>query len=159
MYVPLPRGDMRKGKELALGVTMGDLDVANARPQGGNGKTTEINEQSYVDEGVAEVTPDVVFIEESPIAATVVLATSGNDPVPRGRTMLSFHVVYLRIYLIASSVKLFSKNRSYLPDRRLIVKTDSYVWERIAKVVQPHVNHCEAQAWSRHVGTMSRRNV
>lgn len=66
-------------------MTLGDLDAANARPQGGQDimsvmgslvKTgrTEVTEKlrkevnkvvkSYVDQGVAEVVPGVVFIDE-----------------------------------------------------------------------------------------------
>ena len=84
-YVPLPKGDVHKRKELVQDVTLGDLDAANARPQGGqdimsvmgslvkSGKTEvteklrrEVNKvvQSYVDQGVAEVVPGVVFIDE-----------------------------------------------------------------------------------------------
>lgn len=32
-YVPLPKGDVHKKKELVQDVTLGDLDNANARPQ------------------------------------------------------------------------------------------------------------------------------
>lgn len=84
-YVPLPKGDVHKRKELVQDVTLGDLDAANARPQGGqdimsvmgslvkSGRTEvteklrrEVNKvvQSYVDQGVAEVVPGVVFIDE-----------------------------------------------------------------------------------------------
>jgi RuvB-like protein 1 len=66
-------------------VTLGDLDAANARPQGGqdimsvmgslvkSGRTEvtdklrrEVNKvvKGYVDQGVAEVVPGVVFIDE-----------------------------------------------------------------------------------------------
>jgi DNA helicase TIP49 (TBP-interacting protein) len=83
--VPLPKGDVHKRKELVQDVTLGDLDAANARPQGGqdimsvmgslvkSGRTEvteklrrEVNKvvQSYVDQGVAEVVPGVVFIDE-----------------------------------------------------------------------------------------------
>ena len=34
-YVPLPKGDVHKKKEIVQDVTLHDLDVANARPQGG----------------------------------------------------------------------------------------------------------------------------
>ena len=33
-YVPLPKGDVHKRKEVIQDVTLHDLDVANARPQG-----------------------------------------------------------------------------------------------------------------------------
>ena len=84
-YVPLPKGDVHKRKELVQDVTLGDLDAANARPQGGQdimsvmshlvkSQRTEVTEKlrrevekvvkNYVDQGVAEVVPGVVFIDE-----------------------------------------------------------------------------------------------
>lgn len=84
-YVPLPKGDVHKTKELVQDITLGDLDAANARPQGGQdimsvmgslvrtGRTEvtdklrrEVNKvvKQYVDQGVAEVVPGVVFIDE-----------------------------------------------------------------------------------------------
>lgn len=84
-YVPLPKGDVHKRKELVQIVTLGELDAANARPQGGqdimsvmgslvkNGRT-EVTEKlrrevdkvvnEYIKQGVAEVIPGVVFIDE-----------------------------------------------------------------------------------------------
>ena len=83
--MPLPKGDVHKRKELVQDVTLGDLDAANARPQGGQdimsvmgslvkSGRTEITEKlrrevnrvvkGYVDQGVAEVVPGVVFIDE-----------------------------------------------------------------------------------------------
>ena len=35
-YVPLPKGDVHKKKEVIQDVTLHDLDVANARPQVGS---------------------------------------------------------------------------------------------------------------------------
>merc|ERR1719265_1205570 len=34
-YVPIPKGDVHKKKEIVQDVTLHDLDSANARPQGG----------------------------------------------------------------------------------------------------------------------------
>lgn len=83
--MPLPKGEVHKHKELVQDVTLGDLDAANARPQGGqdimsvmgslvkSGRTEvtdklrrEVNKvvKGYVDQGVAEVVPGVVFIDE-----------------------------------------------------------------------------------------------
>ena len=83
--MPLPKGDVHKRKELVQDVTLGDLDAANARPQGGqdimsvmgslvkSGRTEvteklrkEVNKvvKGYVDQGVAEIVPGVVFIDE-----------------------------------------------------------------------------------------------
>ncbi len=84
-YVPLPKGDVHKKKEIIQDVTLHDLDTANARPQGGNDvmsllgqiskpKKTEITEKlrleinkivnKYIDQGVAELVPGVLFIDE-----------------------------------------------------------------------------------------------
>ena len=35
-YVPLPKGDVHKKKEIVQDVTLHDLDIANAKPQGGH---------------------------------------------------------------------------------------------------------------------------
>ena len=76
---------MHKRKELMQDVTLNDFDAANARPQGGQdimsvmgslvkSNRTEVTDklwrevnkvvQGYVQQGVAEVVPGVVFIVE-----------------------------------------------------------------------------------------------
>ncbi|KAH8115626.1 DNA helicase [Phellopilus nigrolimitatus] len=157
-YVPLPKGEVHKRKELVQDVTLGDLDAANARPQGGQdimsvmgslvrSGRTEVTEKlrrevdrvvkGYVDQGVAEVVPGVVFIDEvhmldlecftylnalleSPMAPTVVLATNRGRAAVRGADDLRApHGIPIDLL-----------------DRCLIVKTDSYNREQIAKVLQ-----------------------
>merc|ERR1719446_1552555 len=84
-YVPLPKGDVHKRKEVVQDVTLHDLDLANAKPQGGQDlvsmmgqmmkpKKTEITEKlrleinkvvnRYIDQGIAELVPGVLFIDE-----------------------------------------------------------------------------------------------
>merc|ERR1712087_235615 len=84
-YVPLPKGDVHKRKEVVQDVTLHDLDLANARPQGGQDlasmmgqmmkpKKTEITEKlraeinkvvnKYIDQGIAELVPGVLFVDE-----------------------------------------------------------------------------------------------
>merc|ERR1711881_793740 len=84
-YVPLPKGDVHKRKEVIQDVTLHDLDAANARPQGGQDimsmmgqmmkpKKTEITDKlrreinkvvnKYIDQGIAELVPGVLFIDE-----------------------------------------------------------------------------------------------
>jgi RuvB-like protein 1 (pontin 52) len=84
-YVPMPKGDVHKKKEVVQDVTLHDLDVANARPQGGQDimsmmgqlikpKKTEITDKlrkeinkvvnKYIDQGIAELVPGVLFIDE-----------------------------------------------------------------------------------------------
>uniref|UniRef100_A0A182FAX4 DNA helicase n=1 Tax=Anopheles albimanus TaxID=7167 RepID=A0A182FAX4_ANOAL len=84
-YVPLPKGEVHKKKEVVQDVTLHDLDAANARPQGGQDvlsivgqmmkpKKTEITDKlrmeinkvvnKYIDQGIAELVPGVLFIDE-----------------------------------------------------------------------------------------------
>lgn len=84
-YVPLPKGDVHKKKEIIQDVTLHDLDMANARPQGGQDimsmmgqlakpRKTEITDKlrreinkvvnRYIEQGVAELVPGVLFVDE-----------------------------------------------------------------------------------------------
>merc|ERR1712216_302092 len=84
-YVPVPKGDVHKKKEIVQDVTLHDLDMANAKPQGGQDlasimgsfakpRKTEITEKlrteinkvvnRYIDQGIAELVPGVLFIDE-----------------------------------------------------------------------------------------------
>merc|ERR1712137_438716 len=84
-YVPVPKGDVHKKKEVVQDVTLHDLDQANAKPQGGGDiqsimgsfmkpRKTEITEKlrleinkvvnKYIDQGIAELVPGVLFIDE-----------------------------------------------------------------------------------------------
>lgn len=85
-YVPLPKGDVQKKREVIQDVTLHDLDVANARPQAGNdvvamvgqmmkNRKTEITDKlrrevnkvvnKYIEQGTAELVPGVLFIDEA----------------------------------------------------------------------------------------------
>ncbi|KDQ06626.1 hypothetical protein BOTBODRAFT_60491 [Botryobasidium botryosum FD-172 SS1] len=157
-YVPLPKGEVHKRKELVQDVTLGDLDNANARPQGGQdimsimsqlvkSQRTEVTEKlrrevnrvvkSYVDQGVAEVVPGVVFIDEvhmldiecftylnslleSPMAPTVILATN------RGTSLVKGSIDIVSPHGIPND----------LLDRCMIVKTEPYSRDEVSKVVQ-----------------------
>ena len=76
---------MHKKKEIVQDVTLHDLDIANARPQGGQDimsmmgqlmkpKKTEITDKlrqeinkvvnRYIDQNIAELVPGVLFIDE-----------------------------------------------------------------------------------------------
>merc|ERR1712167_291005 len=84
-YVPVPKGDVHKKKEVVQDVTLHDLDQANAKPQGGGDlssimgsfmkpRKTEITEKlrmeinkvvnRCIDQGIAELVPGVLFIDE-----------------------------------------------------------------------------------------------
>ena len=85
IYVPIPKGEVHKRKEIVQDITLHDLDVANARPRGGQdfysvlgqlmkNKKTEITQKlrdevnkivnKYIDQGIAELVPGVLFIDE-----------------------------------------------------------------------------------------------
>ncbi|BFZ58265.1 RuvB ATP-dependent DNA helicase pontin [Savitreella phatthalungensis] len=84
-YVPVPKGEVHKRKEVVQDVTLHDLDIANAAPQGGQDvismmgqimkpKKTEITDKlrqeinrvvnQYIEQGIAELIPGVLFIDE-----------------------------------------------------------------------------------------------
>jgi RuvB-like protein 1 (pontin 52) len=128
-YVPLPKGDVHKKKEIVQDVTLHDLDIANAKPQGGHDimsmmghmlkpKKTEITEKlrleinkvvnRYIDNGVAELVPGVLFIDEvhmldiecftylnraleSTLAPVVIFATNRGICTIRGTDIQSPH--------------------------------------------------------------------
>lgn len=156
-YVPLPKGEVHKKKEIVQDVTLHDLDVANARPQGGQDvismmgqlmkpKKTEITEKlrhevnkvvaKYIDQGVAELVPGVLFIDEvnmldieiftylnraleSDIAPVVVLASNrGLIPVRGTDDVVSPHGI-----------------PPDLIDRLLIVRTLPYNRDEIKTIV------------------------
>ncbi|KAJ5669998.1 AAA family ATPase pontin [Penicillium maclennaniae] len=126
-YVPVPKGEVHKKKEIVQDVTLHDLDMANARPQGGQDvmsmmgqlmkpKKTEITDKlrqeinkvvnRYIDQGVAELVPGVLFIDEvhmldiecftylnraleSSISPIVILASNRGNTVIRGTDDIS----------------------------------------------------------------------
>ncbi|ESX02295.1 hypothetical protein KL918_003842 [Ogataea parapolymorpha] len=156
-YVPLPKGDVHKKKEIVQDVTLHDLDIANARPQGGQDilsmmgqllkpRKTEITEKlrtevnkvvsKYIDQGVAELVPGVLFIDEvnmldiecftflnraleSSIAPIVILASNKGMTTVRG----------------TEDYKSPHGLPADLIDRLLIVKTLPYNHEEIRTIV------------------------
>lgn len=128
-YVPVPKGAVHKRRDVVQEVTLHDLDAANARPQGGHDaasllaqlgalgapRKTEITGRlraevdavvgRYVDGGVAELAPGVLFIDEahmldiecfaflnraleSPLAPFVIFATNRGLCEVRGTESL-----------------------------------------------------------------------
>merc|ERR1719335_92158 len=155
-YVPLPKGDVHKKKEVVQDVTLHDLDTANARPQGGQDifsvmgsmlkpKKTEITDKlrnevnkvvtKYIDQGVAEMVPGVLFIDEvhmldiecftflnraleSKLSPVVVLATNRGNSVIKGTEVVSPHGIPIDLL-----------------DRLLIIRTMPYTLEEIVKIL------------------------
>lgn len=155
-YVPVPKGDVHKKKEIVQDVTLHDLDVANARPQGGQDiisvmgqlnkpKKTEITEKlrteinrvvnRYIDQGVAELVPGVLFIDEvhmldiecftflnraleSSLSPIVIFATNRGVCTIRGTDILAPHGVPVDLL-----------------DRMLIIRTMPYSLEEMVQIV------------------------
>ncbi|KVI09360.1 AAA+ ATPase domain-containing protein [Cynara cardunculus var. scolymus] len=146
-YVPLPKGEVHKKKEIVQDVTLHDLDAANARPQGGQDilslmgqmmkpRKTEITDKlrqeinkvvnRYIDEGVAELVPGVLFIDEvhmldmecfsylnraleSSLSPIVIFATNRGICNVRGTDMTSPHGIPVDLL-----------------DRLVIIRTETY---------------------------------
>lgn len=155
-YVPLPKGEVHKKREVVQDVTLHDLDVANARPQGGKDvmsmvtamgkpKKTEITDKlrqeinkvvtRYIDQGVAELVPGVLFIDEvhmldmecftylnrsleSTLSPIVVFATNRGITKIRGTDVLSPHGIPVDLL-----------------DRMLIVRTHPYSVEEMVHIL------------------------
>ena len=155
-YVPVPKGDVHKKKEIIQDVTLHDLDMANAKPQGGQDivsmlgsmmkpKKTEVTEKlrieinkvvnRYIDQGVAELVPGVLFIDEvhmldiecftylnraleSTLAPIVVFATNRGVCQIRGTEIRSPHGVPVDLL-----------------DRMLIVRTMPYTLEEVIQII------------------------
>ncbi|PJF18008.1 RuvB-like helicase [Paramicrosporidium saccamoebae] len=87
-FVPVPKGEVHKKREVVQDVTLHDLDMANARPQGGQDvlslvgqmmkpRKTEVTDKlrreinkivnRYIEQGTAELVPGVLFIDEAHI--------------------------------------------------------------------------------------------
>lgn len=155
-YVPLPKGDVHKKKEVVQDVTLHDLDMANAKPQGGQDllsmvgqmakpKKTEVTEKlrteinrvvnRYIDQGVAELVPGVLFIDEvhmldiecftflnraleSSLSPIVIFATNRGVCTIRGTDVLSPHGIPVDLL-----------------DRMLIIRTLPYSLEEMIQIV------------------------
>lgn len=155
-YVPVPKGEVHKKKEVVQDVTLHDLDVANAKPQGGQDimsmmgsmmkqKKTEITEKlrgeinkvvnGYIDQGVAELVPGVLFIDEvhmldiecftylnraleSTLAPIVIFATNRGICTVRGTEILSPHGVPVDLL-----------------DRMLIIRTMPYSVDEMIQIL------------------------
>eukprot|EP01027_Heterolobosea_sp_BB2_P003533 GEZU01005346.1.p1 GENE.GEZU01005346.1~~GEZU01005346.1.p1 ORF type:complete len:478 (+),score=132.74 GEZU01005346.1:59-1435(+) len=155
-YVPVPKGDVHKKKEIVQDVTLHDLDMANAKPQGGQDimsmmnsmlkpKKTEITEKlrmeinkvvnKYIDQGVAELVPGVLFIDEvhmldiecftylnraleSTLAPIVIFATNRGMCTIRGTDVISAHGIPVDLL-----------------DRLMIVRTTPYMVEETVQII------------------------
>lgn len=156
-YVPLPKGEVHKKKEIVQDITLHDLDVANSKPQAGRDvmsmigtmmkpKKTEITEKlrrevnkvvnGYIEQGVAEVVPGVLFIDEvhmldiecfaylnraleSTLAPIVIFATNRGVAEVRGTNVKAAHGIPVD-----------------LMDRLMIVRTLPYGRDELRQIVK-----------------------
>ncbi|KAF0977395.1 hypothetical protein FDP41_003387 [Naegleria fowleri] len=135
-YVPIPKGDVHKKKEVIQDVTLHDLDVANARPQGGHDmfsimnsmmkpKKTEITEKlrtevnrivnKYIDQGVAELVPGSFGVYS---CSNCHFATNRANCKIRGTEIVSPHGIPVDLL-----------------DRLLIIKTSLYRLNEIVQII------------------------
>lgn len=155
-YVPIPKGDVHKKKEVVQDVTLHDLDMANAKPQGGQDiasvmaqfgkqRKTEVTDKlrkeinkvvnKYIDQGIAELVPGVLFIDEvhmldiecftylnraieSTLSPIIVFATNRGICQIRGTDISSPHGIPVDLL-----------------DRLVIIRTLPYNQEEIVQVL------------------------
>jgi RuvB-like protein 1 (pontin 52) len=160
-YVPQPKGDVHKKRDVVQDVTLHDLDTANAKPQGGQDimslmgtmlkpKKTEVTDKlraeinkvvnRYIDSGVAELVPGVLFIDEvhmldiecftflnraleSTLAPIVIFATNRGISTIRGTDLASPHGLPVDLL-----------------DRLVIIRTHLYSEAEIKTILQIRAN-------------------
>ncbi|CAI5759203.1 unnamed protein product [Candida verbasci] len=158
-YVPLPKGEVHKKKEIVQDVTLHDLDVANSRPQGGQDvlsmmgqllkpKKTEITDKlrnevnkvvsKYIDQGIAELIPGVLFIDEVNMLDMEIFTY-----LNRALESSIAPIVVLASNRGLTTIKGSGDDTKYahgvppdLIDRLLIVKTLNYNLEEIKVIIQ-----------------------
>ena len=169
------QGDVHKRKEVIQDVTLHDLDVANARPQGGQDimsmmgqlmkpKKTEITDKlrreinkvvnKYIDDGVAELVPGVLFIDEvhmldiecftylhraleSTIAPIVIFATNrGEEMDPTFCIIMNVHVLAGKCEIRGTEVESAHGIPRDLLDRLLIIRTLPYSEEEMVQIIK-----------------------
>ncbi|KAL8442591.1 hypothetical protein Emed_007247 [Eimeria media] len=156
-YVPLPKGDVHKKKEVIQDVTLHDLDVANARPDGGaplasllgqfaKPRKTEITEKlrqeinkvvnKYLDQGIGELVPGVLFIDEVHML-DVECFTYLNRALESPLSPVVVVATNRGVCTIRGTDVLSSHGVPVdLLDRMLIVRTQQYAKEEIKAVLE-----------------------
>ncbi len=156
-FVPIPKGEVLKRREIIQDVTLHDLDAANARPSAGNdmvglmgqmfkSKKTEITDKlrrevnkvvnRYIEQGTAELIPGVLFIDEAHMLDLECFTylnkaiESSISPIVVLATNRQKSVVRGTDDLISS----FGIPEDVL-DRLLIVKTAAYSSEEIKSIL------------------------
>lgn len=164
-YVPIPKGDVRKTRKVVQDITLHDLDSANSKTQGGKDilsmvgqllkpRKTEITDKlrceinrvvdKYIDEGIAELVPGVLFIDEvhmldvecftylhraleSKISPIVIFSTNrGMAPIRGHEEMISPHGIPFDLLDRLLIIKTVPYNKS---EQREILKLKAQVEE------------------------------
>eukprot|EP00605_Chrysophyceae_sp_TOSAG23-4_P001262 GSChrysophyteH1.ASY1.ANO1.1373.1 assembled CDS len=132
-YVPVPKGDVHKKKEIVQDVTLHDLDMSNAKPQGGQDLVSMVGALSKPKK--TELVPGVLFIDEvhmldiecftflnraleSTLSPIVVFATNRGICHIRGTDVSSPHGIPVDLL-----------------DRMLIIRTMPYSLEEIVQII------------------------
>lgn len=157
-YVPLPKGEVHKKKEILQDITLHDLDLANARPQsptnetlltsliGQKPKKTEITDKlrqeinrivdKYIEQGTAELVPGVLFIDEAHMLDLECFAylnralESSISPIIILATNRSISTIRGSEHISPHGIP------TDLLDRLLIIKTVPYTKDEIFEIIK-----------------------
>jgi len=156
-YVPLPKGEVQKKREVIQDVTLHDLDIANARPQAGNdviammnqalrSKRTEITDKlrteinkvvnRYIEQGTAELVPGVLFIDEAHML-DLECFTYLNKAIESELAPIVILATNRSSCLVRGTEDLISPHGipKDVLDRLLIIKTTAYSEDEIKTIV------------------------
>jgi RuvB-like protein 1 (pontin 52) len=156
-FVPTPKGDVHKRKEVVQNVTLHDLDVANAKPQnGGNDfnammsqiirtKKTEITEKlrnevnkivnKFLDQGVAELVPGVLFIDEVHTLDIECFSFLNRAMESSLAPIVILATNRAKTKIVGTDIVGIHGIPSDLLDRLLIVRTKLYTEEEIVQIL------------------------
>jgi RuvB-like protein 1 (pontin 52) len=156
-YVPLPKGDVLKKREVVQDVTLHDLDMANARPAAGNDvvalmsqvmrpRKTEVTDKlrgeinkvvnRYIEQGTAELVPGVLFIDEAHML-DLECFTYLNRAIESALSPIVILATNRGPCVVRGTDALVSPHgipRDLL-DRLLIIKTNPYAEEEIKTII------------------------
>lgn len=156
-FVPVPKGEVHKKREIIQEVTLHDLDMANARPQGGQDvmslvgqmmkpRKTEVTDKlrreinkivnQYLEQGTAELVPGVLFIDEAHIL-DLECFTFLNRAIESPLSPIVVFATNRGHCLIRGTEDIVSPHGipRELLDRLLIIRTTPYGSEEMLKIV------------------------
>uniref|UniRef100_A0A0K0E0B0 RuvB-like helicase n=1 Tax=Strongyloides stercoralis TaxID=6248 RepID=A0A0K0E0B0_STRER len=156
-YVPRPKGDVIKEKDIVQHVTLHELDVANARPsmkssqlmsllsQIGRNKMTEITERlrdevdksvdQLVKDGIAEIIPGVLFVDEAHMLDNECCSFIHRAIEDNKSPLVVLATNRGRTKMTDSNDPGFHGLPKDLLDRLVIIQTTNYSPEEVTKIV------------------------